>query len=69
MSNKVKAIVAAILILLSSLFGGYVALTDSDDTTNPDVKAIAEDAKDVFDAVTAKDEAAAKTEAAPELAE
>lgn len=57
MSTKTKAIISAILIFLSSIFGWYVAYSDGDDSTKPDTDAVIEAGKDVVDAVTSETEA------------
>ncbi len=59
MSTKVKLIITAILALLGSLFTGYIALTDSDDSTTIDISGIVDDAKDVYEAVTYEEETTA----------
>lgn len=62
MSNLQKLIIA-IIALLGSLAAGWVALTDNDPTTKPDVEAVVEDVTDVIDAakdMKAKDKEAPK---------
>ena len=49
MSNLQK-LISAIIILLGTMFGAWVAMTDDDPTTKPDVDAVVEDAADVIGA-------------------
>jgi hypothetical protein len=53
MNTKTKAILAAILVLLGSMFGWYVAWSDGDETTKPDTTAVIDAGKGVYDAATA----------------
>jgi len=49
MSNKLKALIAAIIVLISSAFGWYVAQTDGDSNTKPDTQKVIDAGKDVYD--------------------
>lgn len=70
MDKKTKALIAAILALLLSSFGAYVALSDDDLDTNPDYAEIVEDVGDVVDAASEMKESGEATEkAARETAE
>ena len=52
MSAKLKAIIMAVLMLLSAAFGWYIAYSDNDPDTVPDTGVVIEAGKNVVDVVT-----------------
>ena len=61
MSTKVKAIITAVLALIMTAFGWYVAYSDGDESTTPDTGAVISAAGDVYEAATADDATATAT--------
>jgi hypothetical protein len=49
MSNKTKTFIMAVITLIGTLFGAYIALTDDDDSTTANIEQISDDGKNAYD--------------------
>jgi len=55
MNKKTKAIIGAIILLISSVWGWYAAFSDGDPVTTPDTGAVIEAGENLSDAIGMED--------------